>query len=85
MSSSHPTKHRRTRLIEALAAALALVFTPTYDRIHPGPGIPLKWTLNSDYGLDILAAGSPSVQQVDCSTGAPMKDGTHHPALFTFM
>jgi hypothetical protein len=37
-----------------------------------GSAVPVKFALAGFQGLDILAAGSPSFQQTDCTTGAPI-------------
>ena len=36
--------------------------------------IPLKFSLGGNYGLNILAAGSPSIKQVDCTSAAADED-----------
>jgi len=49
---------------------------PTINEVHAGQAIPIKFSLGSDQGLNILAAGYPSVQQVSCATGAPINSAT---------
>jgi hypothetical protein len=43
---------------------------PAVNQMHAGRAVPIKFSLGGDQGLGILASGQPSVQQVDCSTGA---------------
>jgi hypothetical protein len=40
--------------------------------VKAGSSIPVKFTLDGDYGLNIFAAGSPSSRPVDCTTSAPL-------------
>jgi hypothetical protein len=49
---------------------------PTINEVHAGQAIPIKFSLGSDQGLNILAVGYPSVQQVNCATGAPINSAT---------
>ena len=43
---------------------------PVENQVKAGQGIPVKFSLGGNYGLGILAAGSPSSQQVACNAGA---------------
>jgi hypothetical protein len=43
---------------------------PVENQVKAGSGIPIKFSLGGNYGLGILASGSPSSQQVACSAGA---------------
>jgi hypothetical protein len=43
---------------------------PTVNTANAGSGIPVKFSLGGDRGLNILAAGSPSISQFTC-TNAP--------------
>jgi YVTN family beta-propeller protein len=45
---------------------------PTVDEANAGRTIPIKFSLGGAYGLNILAAGSPTATQVSCTTGAPL-------------
>jgi hypothetical protein len=45
---------------------------PTLNLVTAGRGVPLKFSLNGDQGLDILAAGYPASQGVTCSSSAPV-------------
>jgi hypothetical protein len=45
--------------------------TPTLNVAKGGSAIPVKFTLGSNQGMGILAAGSPSSQQVACDTDDP--------------
>ena len=38
--------------------------------VNAGVGIPVKFSLGSDYGLNIFVSGSPASQQVSCSGGS---------------
>jgi hypothetical protein len=49
---------------------------PTLNQVNGGQAIPMKWSLGADYGLGILASGSPTVRQVTCSTGVPVNTAT---------
>ena len=44
---------------------------PTFNVVNAGRAIPLKFSLNSDQGLDIFAGGYPASRQVQCEGGAP--------------
>jgi lysophospholipase L1-like esterase len=43
---------------------------PVLNRTNAGQGIPVKFGLGGDRGLDIFATGSPSSRLVDCSTSS---------------
>jgi N-acetylneuraminic acid mutarotase len=49
---------------------------PTVNEVNRGQAIPLQWSLGGDYGLNILAAGYPTVQQVSCTSSAPVNTAT---------
>ena len=40
--------------------------------VKGGQTVPVKFSLNGDQGIDILAAGYPQSQQVACESGAPV-------------
>jgi PKD repeat protein/lysophospholipase L1-like esterase len=42
---------------------------PALNAMKAGRAVPLKFSLGGDYGLDVLATGSPSSQRVECQTG----------------
>jgi hypothetical protein len=44
---------------------------PTVNTLKAGSAVPVKFTLGTNLGLGILAAGSPGVHAVSCSTGEP--------------
>jgi hypothetical protein len=44
---------------------------PTVNVVKAGAGIPVKFSLGGDRGLNVLAAGSPSSVQTTCDAGAP--------------
>jgi YVTN family beta-propeller protein len=52
--------------------------SPAVNDAVPGWIIPLTFTLGSNQGLNIFNSGYPAVQQVSCTTGAPI--GTASPA-----
>jgi hypothetical protein len=45
---------------------------PTLNEVKAGSGIPVKFSLGGNQGLNILAAGYPVSQQVNCSSTAPI-------------
>jgi hypothetical protein len=45
--------------------------TPTLNVAKAGSGIPVKFSLGGNQGLDIFKAGYPKVTTVSCSTSAP--------------
>jgi Tol biopolymer transport system component len=45
---------------------------PTLNTINPGDSVPLRFSLGGDRSIDALAAGSPTVQQVDCASVLPL-------------
>ncbi|HEU4594079.1 MAG TPA: M36 family metallopeptidase [Pyrinomonadaceae bacterium] len=45
---------------------------PALNTVEAGQTVPLHFSLNGSFGLDILAAGSPASRQVDCMTLAPL-------------
>jgi hypothetical protein len=49
---------------------------PAVNDAHAGQAIPIKFSLNGDQGLNIFNAGYPAVQQVDCTSGAPLNTAT---------
>ena len=44
---------------------------PTLNPVKAGSAVSVKFSLNGDQGLDILAVGSPASQQIDCSSRNP--------------
>jgi hypothetical protein len=44
---------------------------PTINAVQAGAVIPVKFSLNGDYGLNIFANGYPKTQQINCQTLAP--------------
>ena len=44
--------------------------------VHAGQAIPIQFSLGSDLGLNILAPGYPTAQQVSCATGSPINTST---------
>lgn len=47
---------------------------PTVNLVKAGRAIPIKFSLNGDQGLAILAAGYPVSQQIACDSNAPLDD-----------
>ena len=47
---------------------------PTYNIVKAGQAIPIKFSLGGNYGLNILASGSPSSQQMTCPSSGPVDD-----------
>ena len=54
------------------------VETDEIPKVFPGNTIPVTFSLVGDKGLSIFAAGSPTTQQVNCATRAPI--GASEPA-----
>ena len=44
--------------------------------VTAGQSIPIQFSLGANFGLGIIAAGYPAVQQVSCATGAPVNTST---------
>ena len=45
---------------------------PTLNVVKAGSGIPVKFSLSGDQGLDVVAPGYPASDGVDCNTSAPL-------------
>jgi hypothetical protein len=45
---------------------------PTFNTVHAGSAVPVKFSLAGDQGLNILAAGSPASQNIACDDTAPI-------------
>ncbi|MGI8875646.1 MAG: PxKF domain-containing protein [Egibacteraceae bacterium] len=45
---------------------------PTMNVVNAGRGVPIKFSLDGDQGLDILAEGSPSSGAIACNDSAPL-------------
>lgn len=45
---------------------------PTVNTMQAGRAVPLKFSLGGDYGLDILAPGSPGSTEISCDTQADL-------------
>jgi hypothetical protein len=45
---------------------------PTSNVVKAGSAIPVKFSLGSNYGLNILAAGYPASVLIECSSTAPV-------------
>lgn len=44
---------------------------PTFNLVKAGQGVPVKFSLDGDQGLNIFAAGYPTSQQIACEAGSP--------------
>ena len=44
---------------------------PTANKAKAGSSVPVEFSLDGDYGLDIFAAGYPLSQEIDCDSGMP--------------
>ena len=44
---------------------------PVLNVVNAGSGVPVKFSLGGDMGLNILAVGYPKIQQIACDGGAP--------------
>jgi hypothetical protein len=47
---------------------------PTVNSVKAGQAIPVKFSLGGNYGLNILASGSPASQPIACGSGAPVDE-----------
>lgn len=47
---------------------------PALNKAHAGSTIPVKFSLGGDFGLDVLTAGSPTSQKINCTTLAVKGD-----------
>ncbi|HEY7814336.1 MAG TPA: PxKF domain-containing protein, partial [Nakamurella sp.] len=45
---------------------------PAVNKAHAGQSVPVPFSLGGNEGLGILAAGYPTVQQVNCGNGSPI-------------
>ena len=45
---------------------------PAFNRSTGGKTIPMSFSLGGNYGLNVLAAGSPTSQAIDCRSGVPV-------------
>ncbi|WP_406190500.1 PxKF domain-containing protein [Streptomyces sp. NBC_01017] len=45
---------------------------PALNQMNAGRTVPVKFSLDGDKGLDILAAGSPTSRRINCATNAPV-------------
>jgi hypothetical protein len=46
---------------------------PAFNVVKAGQAIPVKFSLNGDRGLDIIASGYPKVTAIACDSGAPQE------------
>ena len=82
-SASAPTAEDNVGHSAGAMCAYAVVFdfrgffrpvdnAPTLNVVKAGSGIPVKFSLSGDQGLDVFAAGHPVSYGVDCNTSAPL-------------
>lgn len=45
---------------------------PRLNQVNSGQGVPFAFSLGGDRGLNIIAAGYPVSQQINCTSGAPI-------------
>ncbi|HEV8554808.1 MAG TPA: PxKF domain-containing protein [Actinophytocola sp.] len=45
---------------------------PAVNTVSAGRTVPVKFSLDGNQSLTVLAAGSPASQQIDCATGDPI-------------
>src|SRR5262249_30184519 len=45
---------------------------PVLNQVKAGSGIPVKFSLGGNQGLNIIASGYPVSQQITCDTSAPI-------------
>ena len=82
-SASAPTAEDNVGHLAGATCIYAVVFdfrgffrpvdnAPTLNVVKAGSGIPVKFSLSGDQGLDVFAAGHPVSYGVDCNTSAPL-------------
>jgi hypothetical protein len=49
---------------------------PALNRIKAGSAVPVKFSLGGNFGLDVMATGSPASQSIDCSSSASVSSIT---------
>jgi hypothetical protein len=54
---------------------------PSMNQVQAGDPLYLRFSLGGDYGLDVLEAGSPLMQTISCSSGAPLGSPLPLPAI----
>ena len=53
---------------------------PALNKVNAGEAIPMKFRLNDDYGLDIIAPGYPMSQEIDCDDQSVVGDAEFAPS-----
>ena len=53
---------------------------PALNRVKAGQAIPMKFLLNDDYGLDIIAPGYPMSQEINCDDQSAIGDAEFAPS-----
>ena len=68
-----PTRDPRAKAVDGgTEAAAAVSMPPDFTSLRAGATSPLKFGLGGDEGLNVLASGSPTSQQISCTTGVPV-------------
>jgi hypothetical protein len=49
---------------------------PVLNQVNRGQNIPMQFSIGGDLGLGIIAAGYPTVTQINCSTDVPVNTAT---------
>lgn len=49
---------------------------PVVNMVHAGQAIPIQFQLGGDFGLNIVASGYPTAQQVSCASGVAANPAT---------
>jgi hypothetical protein len=49
-----------------------VISAPWLNRLKPGASVPIRFTLQRDFGLDIVADGYPVSRQIRCETAEPL-------------
>ena len=47
---------------------------PTFNRVKAGSGVPVKFSLGGDQGLNVFAVGYPKSERVDCTSSGSLDD-----------
>jgi extracellular elastinolytic metalloproteinase len=48
---------------------------PAFNNARAGSVVPVTFSLDGDYGLDIMTTGFPKSREISCETGFPVDDG----------
>jgi hypothetical protein len=56
----------------AFGGFLSPIDAAVVNEVRAGAAVPVKFSLGGDYGLSVFAAGYPSAEPVECTSGLPM-------------